>query len=235
MGGRPLAAVLALEVPRGTRASTLDGLVDAFAAAARRHGAALVGGNVARGRQLGVVATLLGIAGPRLVTRAGARPGDAVFVTGTLGGTAAAVRARRAGRTVPLPRVPDRVRAGALVARVASAMIDVSDGLAQDVGHLCRASRVAAQLDAARIPIGAACRRLGRSALAAAVTGGEDYELCFTVPPSALARLAALEPRLGCRVTRIGRIERGRPRVRIVDAAGDPIPLARAGFDHFRA
>jgi len=237
MGGRPLAAVMALEVPHDVRARTLDALVAGFVAAARRHGASLVGGNLTGGPALAVTVTLLGRAGARLATRAGARAGDHVFVTGRLGAMGTAVRDRRLGRRTPIPRVPDRVGAGALLARVASAMIDVSDGLVQDLGHVARASRVAIRLEASRIPVAAACRRrLGPAeGLALALTAGEDYELACTVPPGRLAALARVAGRLGCPLTRVGVVERGRPGVAVVAPDGAPLRLGAGGFDHLAA
>jgi len=236
MGGRPLAAVMALEVPRAVRVATLDGVVAGFVAAARRHGASLVGGNVSRGPVLAITVTLLGLAGARIVTRAGARPGDHVVVTGRLGAMGSAVRDRRRGRSTPLPRVPDRVAAGALLGRVATAMIDVSDGLVQDLEHVARASHVAIRLDAARIPIATVCqRRLGANAVRFAVTAGEDYELVCTVPSRRLAELERLAPKLGSGLTRIGVVERGRPGVSLIDAGGRTLRLAAGGFDHLAA
>ena len=236
MGGRPFAAVMALEVPGDVHTATLDGIVAGFVAAAGAHGATLVGGNLTRGPALAITVTLLGRAGPRLVTRAGARPGDHVFVTGRVGAMGAAVRERRRGRRAPLPRVPDRIRAGALLARVASAMIDVSDGLVQDLGHVAHASRVAIRLEGARIPVAPACRRrVGDGALALALTAGEDYELACTVPPRRSAALARLAARLGCPLTRIGVVESGRPSVAVTGPDGARLRLGRAGFDHLAA
>jgi thiamine-monophosphate kinase len=117
------------------------------------------------------------------------------------------------------------------LAPLASAMLDVSDGVVQDLGHLCRASRVGAVLEIDRLPLAAACRHFGRRGRLLAATGGEDYELLFTVPPAHLARLG--RARLGCRITRIGTIVRGR-RVELVDVRGRPVRQRRAGFDHFR-
>jgi thiamine-monophosphate kinase len=235
MGGRPLAAVMALAVPRGVATATLDGIVSGFAAAARVHGASLVGGNVTRGRDLAVTVTLLGIAGPRIVTRGGARPGDHVFVTGTLGATATAIAGLRAGRPARLPPVPDRVRAGALLARVASAMIDVSDGLLADADHVGRASGAALWIARERIPVAAACRRrFGRRAATVAATAGEDYELLCTVPARRLAALARLLPRLGCALTPIGVVVRGPGGATLADATGRPIRVRARGFDHLR-
>jgi len=233
MGGRPIAAVVAMEVPRGVSAATLDGIVGGFVAAGRRHGAALVGGNLARGPALAITVTLLGLAAGRVVTRAGARPGDVVVVTGALGATGTAVRDRRGGRPTALPRLPDRVAAGIALARVASAMIDVSDGLVQDLGHVARASGVAIRLETARIPVAASCRRrLGAQATAFALAAGEDYELALTVPVRRLAVLDRIARKLGCRLTRIGVVTGGRPAVTVVDSDGAALPLRRAGFDH---
>jgi len=171
MGAVPVAAVMALEATPRTAAVTLDGIVAGFVAAARPHQVALVGGNLARGARLSVTVTLLGRAGPVVATRAGARAGDHVFVTGHLGAVGLAVRERRRGRAVPLPPVPDRVRAGGLLARVASAMIDLSDGLVQDLDHVARASAVTIRIDARALPVARACRaRLGAAALRFAAT-----------------------------------------------------------------
>lgn len=233
MGGQPFAAVLAIEVPRTVGTAVLDEIVAGVVGAARRHHAELVGGNVARGPVLSLTLTLLGLAGPRPVTRDGARPGDHVVVTGRFGSMGAAVLDRRAGRRTPIPPVPDRVRAAALIAPIASAMIDVSDGLVQDLGHVARASRVAIRLAAARVPVGRACRiRLGRDAVPFALAAGEDYELAFTVRPEHVATLGRLARRAGCPLTRIGIVARGPAGVTVLDAAGRPLELASGGFDH---
>jgi thiamine-monophosphate kinase len=232
MGGRPLWAVVALEAPAHTGARELDAIVEGFVAAAGRHRAALVGGNLARGPALGMTVTLIGRAGARTVTRAGARPGDQVIVTGRLGAMGAAVRDRRAGRATPIPRVPDRVVAGAFLARIASAMIDVSDGLVQDLGHVARASGVAVRIDATRVPLARAVRAAGRRALELALTAGEDYELACTVRPRHLPALARLADRLGIPLTPIGVVEQGPPQVRVVGRDGTPLAIERGGFDH---
>jgi thiamine-monophosphate kinase len=231
MGANPRAALLALEVPRHLEVRALSAFVRAFAAEGRRHGAPLVGGDVSGGPRFGATVTLLGVLPGRAATRAGARPGDAVFVTGRLGAAAWAIRERRAGRVARIPLPPVRLGAGVTLARLASAMLDVSDGVVQDLGHLCRASRVGAVLEIDRLPLEPACRRLGRPGRLLAATGGEDYELLFTVPPSRLARLERAH--LGCRITRIGTIVRG-GRVALVDAQDRPVRRGRAGFDHFR-
>jgi thiamine-monophosphate kinase len=231
MGGWPLAAVMALEVPRGVDPDILDDLVAGFVRAARRHDVTLVGGNLTRGHGLAVTVTLLGRAGTRVVTRAGARPGDRVLVTGRLGAMGAAVRGRRSGQAVPLPRVPDRVRAGALLARVATAMIDVSDGLVQDLGHVARASGVAIRLDGSRIPQAATCRRRTDGLLVAS-TAGEDYELACTIPAGRVVAALRLVRRARCTLTEVGVVERGRSVVTVVGKDGRPLRLPVGGFDH---
>jgi thiamine-monophosphate kinase len=234
MGGAPRYALLALEIPGRTPVSEIDALVGGFAAAARRSGARLVGGNLAAGPHLAITVALVGEAPGRIVTRAGARPGDRLFVTGTFGATGLAVRRLIAGIHARLPAPPVRVRQGIRLARLADAMIDVSDGLAQDLGHLCRASGVAAEIELARLPVAPACRRaLGERAALFAASAGEDYELLIAVPPRRLPALARLRGSLGCRLTEIGRVVRGRPAVRLLDHAGRPVRLPRTGFDHF--
>jgi len=222
MGGVPRFAVLALEAPPAMRAADLDALVGGFAAAARRDGALLVGGNLAAGPHLAITAAVIGEAPGPVMTRAGARPGDRLYVTGALGATGLAVRRLAAGAAARLPDPPRRVRAGRLLARVASAMIDVSDGLVQDVGQLCRASRVGAEID------------LGRLAAAFAACAGEDYELVVAVPPAREPALRRVAPRLGCRITPVGRLLAGRPVVRVRAPDGRVVHAARGGFDHFR-
>ena len=229
MGAVPRWALLALEAPPRMPVAELDALALAFAGAAERAGARLVGGNVARGPHLAVTVALVGEAPGRIVTRAGARAGDVVYVTGMLGASGAA---RRAGR---LPDPPRRMGAGVALARVASAMIDVSDGLLQDLAHVCRASGVGATVEIDRLPVAPPCRRaLGGRAAAFAATAGEDYELLVAVPAARERALNGLAPRLGCRLTRIGRVTAGRPRVTVVDRHGRRVRLAQRGFDHFR-
>jgi thiamine-monophosphate kinase len=234
MGGTPTFALLALEAPARTPAADLETLAVGFASAARRAGARLVGGNLVAGPRLGVGATLLGEAPGRVVTRAGARPGDVLYVTGTLGGAGLVVRRLAAGGRGRLPEPPCRLAAGGLLARVARAMIDVSDGLLQDLGHLCRASGVGAEVHAERLPVARSCRRVleDRAAVFAA-TAGEDYELLVAIPPGSGRTLERLRPRLGCRLTAVGRVVRGRPRVRLLDGAGRTCRVVRPGFDHF--
>jgi thiamine-monophosphate kinase len=237
MGGWPRWAVLQIAAPATTAAADLLAMSRGVAAAATAASATLVGGNLSAARELSLVVALLGWCPPRPVLRAGARPGDLLFVTGTLGDAALGLRqlrrdARARGPAVRRFRAPvARLDAGARLAAsgVAAAMIDVSDGLVQDLGHLCRASAVGARIGVERVPCTAAVRQAG---IELALQGGEDYELLCAVRPRHRARAERLAAELGCRFTCIGECTPGRG-VRIVDAHGRPLHIARGGHEHF--
>jgi len=236
MGGAPRWGVVQIAAPPRLPAADVVAISRAIAAAARRAGASLVGGNLSRARELSVALALIGEAPPRPVTRAGARPGDALYVTGRIGDAALGVRLLRrgirSGPAVSRFRAPTpRLAAGALLARrrLASAMIDVSDGLLQDLGHLCAASAVGARIELARVPCAPAVRRAG---IDLALTGGEDYELLFAVPRRRETALARVASQFGCAVTRIGECTRGGG-IRVVDERGREQSFA-GGHDHFR-
>jgi thiamine-monophosphate kinase len=265
MGGTPRFALLGLGVPaEGASLATLEALLAGIEDAAAAFGLTLVGGDTC-GSRSGVVLSLalLGQApAAGAVLRSGARPGDRVYVTGALGGSAAgllllerglapdgpwpaalprpewltaedeaAARAAVAAHLRPTPRVA----AGQALAGAASAMIDVSDGVSSDAGHLARESDVALELEAARIPVHAgarvAARLLGREALDLALRGGEDYELLFTAGADPGPRLAGAAPEAP--VTRIGQILPGPAAARLLRPDGATEAL-QAGFDHFR-
>lgn len=238
MGARPLCALVALALPPGTPEGTVRGLARGLGACARAHGAAVAGGNVTRARELSLTVTALGaVPAGRAVLRSGARPGDVVAVTGTLGDAALGLRpgaapalARRQRRPTP------RVAAGLALAPLVRAAVDVSDGLAQDLGHLCRASGVGARIGLADLPLSPAYRRAARrlaDPLGPALAGGEDYELVVAVAPGALAAARAAAARAGTPLTAIGRFVRGRG-VRVVSARGAPVSVP-AGHDHLRS
>ena len=213
MGARPLGVTLALAAPPGLALARVDGVVRGLLAAARRFAAPLVGGNVTRARETSLTLSALGaVERSKALTRARARAGDRIYVTGTLGDAALAVA--RLARGVRRCHVPEpRIAAGRALARLrgVGACIDVSDGLVADLGHVLRASGVGAELDVSRLPrspgFEAACRRLGLDAARLALTGGEDYELLFTIRGQGPSR-ASLRRRLGLRVSEIGRITR---------------------------
>lgn len=244
MGGQVRAVLLAVTAPADLEVAELRALVRGVRDAATRAGAALVGGNLASAPLLSLTVSVLGEAPARPLLRSGARPGDQLFVTGSLGGAALGLRLLAGARTLPggetarrcWRRPVARLQAGwaLAAARVATAMIDLSDGLLVDAGRLCDASGCAAVLHADQLPLAPPLRGLDPvAARELAVGGGEDYELLFAVPQRRSAGLAAAA--LGCRVTHIGEIVRGRG-VTLVDREGRRLPhRGRAGHEHFRA
>jgi thiamine-monophosphate kinase len=229
MGARPLGFTMALVVPPELAVRSLDGLVAGLLHEAREHACPLVGGNVSRGGETSLTVTALGaVKRGRALSRRGARAGDRILVTGVLGAAALDLaRVERGGghvRRVPKPRL----RAGQALARLpgVGGCIDLSDGLEADLAHLLEGTDLAPELDPARLPLPprfrAACARLGLDPEQLARTGGEDYELLFTLRPTAPSA-AALSRRLGVRVTQIGRLVR----------AGSIRGASQGGWRHF--
>lgn len=265
MGATPAWATLALTLAQPDRDWVLR-FAEGFAALAREFKLALVGGDTTGG-PLSITVTVHGFvpAGAAL-RRGGARVGDAVIVTGTLGDAAAALSLLRhadddaaavasgdpaqaddsassaadeSARTALLARLArpmPRVAQGLLLRGRASACIDISDGLAADLGHVCAASGVGADIESERLPASSALLRLfdGERRRTLQLSGGDDYELCFTVPDAVEVTALAALARSGCAATRIGRII-PEPGVRVRDAAGKRVDVARAGWEHFAA
>ena len=242
MGGVVRAVLLAIVAPAGWPIAELRGVVRGVRDAAGRAGAALVGGNLAAGREVALTVSVLGDAPTRPVLRSGARVGDGLYVTGSLGGAALGLRLLAGARSLSggesarrrWRRPVARLRAGRMLAsaRLATAMMDVSDGLLVDAGRLARASGRGLVIESDRLPLAAGLDALRRDdARLLALAGGEDYELLFTAPARAAARLAHV--RLGCRVTCIGRVVPGGG-VAVVDAEGRRVAVARRGHEHFR-
>lgn len=243
MGGRVRAVLLAVTAPPMLEVAELRAMLRGVRDAAGEVDAALVGGNLASSRTLSLTVSVLGDAPRRPVLRSGARPGDQLFVTGSLGGAALGLRLLQGARSMPTGgtairrwrRPVARLRAGSvLAAGIATAMIDLSDGLLIDAGRLCGASGCGAVLHAARLPLAAPVAGLaGTRARALALGGGEDYELLVAVPPARAAR--ATRAALGCRITAIGEIVRGRG-VRVLDEHGRKLSRrGRPGHEHFHA
>jgi len=246
MGATPAWALLALTMPKAD-APFVDGFAQGFAQLAKPHGLALVGGDTTGG-PLCISVAVHGFVPPgQALTRGGARVGDEVLVTGTLGDAVAGLHAlrepphddahRAALRQVlytRLTRPEPRVAAGIALRGLASACVDVSDGLIADLGHICHASGVGAQLEAAQLPRSHALRELHGEddSLQLALAGGDSYELCFTVPPSHLAQAQAALAAVGCPVTRIGRIVEGHD-VQVRAADGGPQLISMASWEHF--
>jgi len=246
MGASPAWALLALTLPSAD-AAFVEGFAEGFAKLAQPHRLALVGGDTTRG-PLTISVVVHGFVPPgQALTRAGARVGDAVLVTGTLGDAAAGLHVvqhlprdddGRAGLRAFLierfNRPTPRLAVGAALRGQATACVDVSDGLLADLGHICAASGVAAEIEASLLPRSSALLELydDTTALHFALSGGDDYELCFTVPANRVAELQAGLARLGCGATKIGRIVEGEG-VRVRAADGSWLATDRPGWEHF--
>ncbi len=251
MGGEPRWVLLSLGLPPATPLPFVDALAEGMAEEAGRYGASVVGGNLARLPDRVVIdVTLLGEVEPDLALyRSGARPGDRVLVTGTLGDAAAGLALLRGEAPADWPGSIDlierhqlptaRVEAGRAIARsrLATAMIDLSDGLASDLAHLARASRVGATVEAARLPLSPPlrdlARRTGRDPLDWAVRGGEDYELLVTAPADRAGDLIAVVRASGVALTDVGAIT-AEPGLWLVRPGGGREPLGEVGWQHFR-
>lgn len=240
MGATPAWVVMALTLPEPDEA-WLQGFSDGFFALAKQHEVALVGGNMARG-PLNVTLTVHGhVPEGRALTRSGAQVGDLVYVTGHPGDAAAGLKLLKSGEArmqhpcvrrfaYPEPRIVE----GQALRGLASAAIDVSDGLLADLGHLLEARGFGAKLALEKLPVSRELLALhGQDdARKLALTGGDDYELCFTVHP---AQAAAAEVRLvqtGCPAACIGAIE-STPGLHCVDRSGRTHEYFRSGHCHF--
>lgn len=232
MGGRAVAALSALVLPTTLDDDAVFGLIGGLAEASDACSCPIVGGNLARGGELSLTTSVLGECPVRVLTRSHARPGDGVYVSGPIGGAALGlILLQRSAHEVCAPAVAAFLRPRArldvslAIASLASAAIDISDGFAQDLGHLCQASKVGARIDVSALPRVAgferAAARMGQDADRLACGGGEDYELIFTSG-------AEVDAALGTRVGEITELAAG---VQLIDARGQALTLA--GFDHF--
>jgi thiamine-monophosphate kinase len=245
MGATPAWVTLALTLPRAWP-RWLDEFATGFAQLARAHGVSLVGGDTTRG-PLTLTVQAHGFVPPgAALLRSAARVGDAIYISGTLGDAAAglAIAQHRLSRVrkndaawlcARLNRPTPRVALGLALRGLAHAAIDVSDGLCADLTHVLDASRVGAEIELAQLPSSAALRRAVPDAARRArwqLAGGDDYELCFTAPNRARARIEALARRLHVPLTRIGTITRRRG-LRVLGADGAELPLRELGYVHF--
>jgi thiamine-monophosphate kinase len=243
MGATPAWALLALTMPSADRAF-VQRFADGFGALAAQHRIALVGGDTTEG-PLAISVTVAGsVPAGRALLRSGARPGDGVFVTGTLGDAAAALRrigaaARREtdadiALRERLDRPTPRIAAGLVLRDAASACIDVSDGLLADLGHVAARSGVGIEIAASALPASAALLAVAdaRERLVFQAAGGDDYELAFTLAAARERTILRDLASAGCGATRIGRVveERG---VRLLDDDGREIALDHHGWEHF--
>ena len=249
MGGRPHLALVTLMLPGDFCVGDALALYRGLHECALEYGVTLGGGDIVRSPVFAVTVALSGwahsprLGQPMVLRRDAAKPGDLVAVTGTLGDSAGGVRLLIAGRTGDtdderrLIEAQQRPRPRVAVAEAALAAglrcgIDVSDGLVQDLGHVAKASRASIVVDATKVPVGEALRRVWPDdALRLALSGGEDYELVLVGPKTAMDRCVAASDNS---LTVIGEVVATEsPVVRVMDAAGREIDLSRAGWDHF--
>ncbi len=248
MGGTPTFALVTLCLPPDARVDDVDALHAGMLECAEQYGVTIAGGDIVSSDTFTITVALLGEAAvtddgtPPMLRRNAARPGDAIAVTGPLGGSAGGLRAL-------LERAPDsddvralirrhmrpqpRVDAGrAAVHEGVRCGMDISDGLVQDLGHICAASGLGAGITLSRVPLEPALVRVyGDDAPAMAASGGEDYELLLIAPPE---MLDAVQSILSTPLAIIGAMHKaGEPRVRLLDDAGAEITLPSSGWDHF--
>lgn len=248
MGGSPAYFTLSLGIPSDFTTKAVDEFYRGVRSLARLSGVSLVGGDTSAAGRFFISVSLIGHCPWRPVLRSGARPGDDLYVTGTLGDSALGLKLLknkkwRAGRgaaayLIRRHQFPSaRLKAGALLARrrLARAMIDVSDGLLQDLTHLCTASAVGAEIRENALPLSPAYRALaGRKRAVHALAGGEDYELLFCVRPRDQDRLAKIQGRLGVPITRIGKCLPQNNGINLIDGHGRPASFSFKGYDHFK-
>lgn len=247
-GAVPVGYLLVTALPKSRDEAWLEAFAAGLAADQATYGIGLLGGDsTATDGPVTLSVTALGrVAAGRAVLRRGARPGDLVYVSGTLGDAALGLKVLRgelrgldAGDRAFLAgryRLPEpRLTLGQKLVGLAHAMMDISDGLVGDLGHICAASGVAAVVEAARLPLSPPARAAlaaDPALLTAALSGGDDYELLFTAPAGAEDALAALGRETGVPVTMIGRIEPGGG-VTVRDARGAVLAVPTAGYRHF--
>ena len=252
-GADPLGFLLALALPDDKNDDWLAAFTQGLAADAEHYGCALLGGDTVRspGPLMASITAIGTLPRGTMVRRSGARPGDRVFVSGTIGDGALGLRlltkrdaatrwklaAADAAHLVERYRIPQPRSALAAAVRFhASAAMDVSDGLVGDLAKLCRMSGVSAEIEAARVPLSPAVRAAvaaDAEALGVALTGGDDYEILCTVPDAETAAFVAAAATAGVPITEIGRVAAGDGEARVVGADGARMKFAHNAFSHF--
>lgn len=235
-GATPLGYLMTVSAPRDTPDEWYAGFVAGLAQDQRTYRVTLLGGDTtSTPGPISLSLTIVGHVAPgQAVLRKGALAGDAIWVTGTIGDGALGLAVARgeladpSGFLLSRYRLP-QPRIGVPIAGVASAGMDVSDGLVQDLGHICRASGLAAEIDASLVPLSDAARAAGSAWLTTCLTGGDDYELLLAIPPGREVDLQ----QSSIPVTRIGTFHAGRPEVMVRGPDGQPLSLEKAGWSHF--
>ena len=241
MGGVPIAAFLSLALPRNLPQQWVDGFMDGLHTLARKFGVALAGGDTAESPDgvLSDIVVLGSVPQGKAILRSGAHPGDRIYVSGALGGSAATLRRMMEKPDRKLnPRdfsrhfFPEpRLNLGRILREknLASAMIDTSDGLSTDLAHICEESGVGAEILAEAIPLASIGKPPRQVDLRFALHGGEDYELLFTAPP----RKRVPRRIAGVPITHIGHITRGK-QIDLVNRDGEGFALVPQGWEHFK-
>ncbi len=244
MGAEPAWILLSLTLPQADE-SWLAQFAQAVDELCQYYGVALVGGDTTRG-PLSVSITVMGQVAPeKAIRRDQARPGDGIFVSGTLGGAAAGLAAKLGQLDLPVPLAESminrlhfpkpRLALGQTIRDFASSALDLSDGLISDIGHILKASQVDAIIDVDKLPLVDELRpHLSEAQLLRyALSGGDDYELCFTVPEETRGRMETALARVGIPITCIGQIRKpGEGRLKL-QYQGQPYAFDGHGFDHF--
>ena len=239
-GATPLGYLMTVSTPKNTPDAWFAGFAAGLARDQATYGCTLLGGDTtSTPGPISLSLTIIGHVTPGLsVHRFGASAGDGIWVTGTIGDGAL-------GLLVALGKLEDpsgfllnryrlpQPRVGLAIGGIASAGMDVSDGLVQDLGHICRASAVGAEIEAERVPLSDAARAAGPDWLQTRLTGGDDYELLLAVPPARETALQAAASAAGIPVTRIGTFHSGPPEVMVRGAGGKPLALDKGGWSHF--
>lgn len=247
MGGKPAYFVLALGIPPDFTTRQISEFYRGVNSLASKTGVLLIGGDTNVGQCLTISACVIGHPVYPPVCRAGAQPGDDIYVTGTIGDSSLGLELLQsgcplsnrgfAGYLISRHRQPmPRIVIGQMLARrrLATAMIDISDGLLQDLGHICEASGVGAEICLDRVPLSPAYLAMaGKNAAQRALSGGEDYELLFCARQRDAIRLLHLSKQANIPLTRIGRCLGGQRTMTVRDSSGKPVALAAKGYDHF--
>ena len=239
-GAVPLSYLMTVSAPKDTPDAWFAGFTAGLAQDQARYGVTLLGGDTtSTPGPISLSLTIIGHVKPgAAVQRAGARAGDEIWVTGTVGDGALGLQHALGRLNDPTGYLLDRYRlpqprVGLALAGIASAAMDVSDGLVQDLGHLCIASGVAATIDADAVPLSDAAKAAGPEWRVACLSGGDDYELLIALPPNRSDALLAAAGQASIAVTRIGRFHSGPPEVMVRQASGEPLALTKGGWSHF--
>ncbi len=253
MGGEPLFFLVSVGLPATLEKKFLDGLYKGISECAKDHGAALVGGNTSRAGEITVSTTVFGeMRAEEVVYRDGAKNGDVVWVTGTPGDSALGLALlKKEGmaalkgpfrKAVMRHLAPEpRMKAGRIIAskKLATSMIDVSDGVLLDLKRVLTESRAGAVVDLPALPASVEMKnhlRLSKQAASygMALGGGEDYELLFTAPEKNSKKITELSKKLKLRMTPIGRIVEAKKGLRVVNEHGLEVKVKNAGYEHFK-